>query len=336
MRRLQCIFLTAILTSCGDKTVQVVNTQPAVTISSPANSSEYAEYTVVEFYATVNDAQQSAEELELTWTSNLDGVLSTDPADPTGNAIFITSSLSVGTHIITLEALDDRATAGSDFVEIIITDVEDAPTITIRHPQPDENGFEDEASIFEAIVSDLQDPLDTLLVTVESNIDGALCNDFADDSGIFLCEAIPSVGDHTLIFTVLDSSNTSASEITDYTVLPLSEIDNDGDGFTETDGDCDDTNSSIYPDAEEFANGIDDDCDGVIDEETSAYDDDGDCFCEIEPCIASVEPACLDLLGETAMTPAHLTIQMQWKPAIRSTTIAMAWSMKALLVWTMT
>ncbi|MGC6510921.1 MAG: putative metal-binding motif-containing protein [Myxococcota bacterium] len=297
MRCSQCIFFTAVLTSCGDKAIQVVNTQPAVTISSPANSSEYAEYTVVEFYATVNDAQQPAEELELTWTSNLDGVLSTDPSDSTGNANFITSSLSVGTHIITLEALDDRATAGSDFVEITITDVEDAPTITIRHPQPDEHGFEDETAFFEAIVSDNQDSLDSLLVTIESDIDGELCQDYADESGVFLCEVLASVGDHTLIFTVLDTSDISASEITDYTVLPLSEIDNDGDGFTETDGDCDDTNSAIYPEAEEFANGIDDDCDGILDEETTSYDDDGDCFCEIEPCMGSIEAVCLELLG---------------------------------------
>ena len=234
MRQSSLLFFSAFLLSCGDKTVQVVNTQPAVTISSPANSTEFAEYTVVEFYATVNDAQQPAEELELTWTSNLDGVLNTDPADATGNAIFVTSSLSVGTHIVTLEALDDRATAGSDFVEITVTDVEDAPTITIRHPQPDEEGYEDEASIFEAIVSDNQDPLDSLIVTVESDIDGELCNDFADNSGVFICEVVPSVGEHTLIFSVLDTSNTSASEIVDYTVLPLSEVDNDGDGYTET------------------------------------------------------------------------------------------------------
>ena len=202
------------------------------------------------------------------------------------------------------------------------------PTITIRHPQPEEEGFEDETSIFEAIVSDNQDPLDSLLVTVESDIDGELCNDFADNSGVFICEAIPSVGDHTLIFSVLDTSNTSASEITNYTVLPLSEVDNDGDGYTETEGDCDDTDSSIYPDAEEFANGIDDDCDGIIDEGTGAYDDDGDCFCEIEPCIDSIEPSCPELSVAIAMTPVLQTTQMPSRFAIPSTMTVMVQSTK--------
>lgn len=44
-------------------------------------------------------------------------------------------------------------------------------------------------------------------------------------------------------------------------------IDEDGDGFSVEDGDCDDTDSAIYPGAEELCNGLDDDCDGVVDEE---------------------------------------------------------------------
>jgi hypothetical protein len=56
--------------------------------------------------------------------------------------------------------------------------------------------------------------------------------------------------------------------------------DNDGDGWSENDGDCDDTDTSISPDATESINLIDDDCDGIVDNDTVNYDDDGDGYSE--------------------------------------------------------
>ena len=56
--------------------------------------------------------------------------------------------------------------------------------------------------------------------------------------------------------------------------------DADRDGFTTEDGDCNDADPSINPDASESENGVDDDCDGTIDEGTNAYDDDQDGFSE--------------------------------------------------------
>jgi hypothetical protein len=61
-------------------------------------------------------------------------------------------------------------------------------------------------------------------------------------------------------------------------------VDNDGDGFSEYRGDCDDTNPTVYPRAIERCNGIDDDCDTKIDDDdidvrgqpTWWLDEDGD------------------------------------------------------------
>ena len=51
-----------------------------------------------------------------------------------------------------------------------------------------------------------------------------------------------------------------------YGAPPGEIVDEDGDGFS-TMEDCDDTNAAVNPDAaEDCANGIDDDCDGLIDD----------------------------------------------------------------------
>ncbi|MCC7541895.1 MAG: putative metal-binding motif-containing protein [Deltaproteobacteria bacterium] len=47
---------------------------------------------------------------------------------------------------------------------------------------------------------------------------------------------------------------------------PPPTVDEDRDGFTPADGDCDDTNADVRPRSPETCNGRDDDCDGLLDE----------------------------------------------------------------------
>ncbi len=54
----------------------------------------------------------------------------------------------------------------------------------------------------------------------------------------------------------------------------------DQDGVTSCSGDCDDANANIHPGAVETADGIDQDCDDLVDDGTVGADDDGDGWCE--------------------------------------------------------
>ena len=54
--------------------------------------------------------------------------------------------------------------------------------------------------------------------------------------------------------------------------IDILDIDNDGDGVSENEGDCDDGNPDISPLANEVCDGIDNDCDELIDTEDDNFD----------------------------------------------------------------
>jgi PKD repeat protein/pimeloyl-ACP methyl ester carboxylesterase len=81
------------------------------------------------------------------------------------------------------------------------------------------------------------------------------------------------------------------------------DFDNDGDGFTVEQGDCDDNNPNVYPGAPEICNGIDDNCNGLVDT------DDPELVDDILPTITCPETQTL-LLGEdcTASLPDYTSL----------------------------
>jgi len=83
---------------------------------------------------------------------------------------------------------------------------------------------------------------------------------------------------------------------------PKNCTDNDGDGYNQSNPvecgilDCDDTNASIYPGAPEICNGVDDDCNGTIDD---GFDKDGDnyttCGGDCDDTNASIHPGAIEI-----------------------------------------
>jgi hypothetical protein len=96
----------------------------------------------------------------------------------------------------------------------------------------------------------------------------------------------------------MDTDGNQTSIEAFFEVVGGTTVDDDGDGWTEDQGDCDDTDPSTHPNGREVANGVDDDCNGLVDDGTDAFDDDGDCYCETAPCAGSIEAACTTLEGD--------------------------------------
>ncbi len=61
-----------------------------------------------------------------------------------------------------------------------------------------------------------------------------------------------------------------------------STADNDGDGYAACGADCDDSDPNSHPGAVEVCDGVDNNCDNVVDENTECYDDDGDGLSELD------------------------------------------------------
>jgi len=80
----------------------------------------------------------------------------------------------------------------------------------------------------------------------------------------------------------VDNTDTDSVGDTDDTVELATDA--DGDGYAEED-DCDDNNASVHPDQPELCDGVDDNCNGMIDEGFSDTDADGVADCtDVEEC----------------------------------------------------
>ncbi len=277
--------LLVLLAGCDNEggVTKVYDTPPAVAIQLPPSGTEVNEGEALEFQALVTDDVDDPPALDLLWSSDIDGVLSEESsADADGYVFFTTSALSPGNHVITLQVTDSGAQSAEDWVDIVVLSVPDAPTVEIIHPIPGEYGIEGEEFEFVALVEDAADEPEALLLSIASDLDGVFCEPTPDGVGKAACSHALSAGGHVLTFTVTDSDGMTATDLAYFEVTGLEETDGDGDGFTDEMGDCDDDDDSIYPTADESANGEDDDCDGTIDEGTAAYDDDGDGMTELE------------------------------------------------------
>ena len=163
------------------------------------------------------------------------------------------------------------------------------PTVAVRSPEPGSRFNGIGTLRVELNVFDVNQPADSLICKIKSavvqQVSVASCTP-SDASGhvfVDIDAELLKPGIDTLLVTVTDAEETTAYASTSIVISSeFPEGDDDGDGFDEnTDPpDCDDSNRATYPYAAEVADGLDNNCNILVDEDTSGYDDDGDAFSE--------------------------------------------------------
>ncbi len=272
-----------LLAACGsDAGVKIYNSPPTASIQWPTDGANVDEATVVTFEGVATDSQTAGNDLVIIWQSDIDGVLQDDvPADVSGLTTLETAALAIGNHTITLSAADEQGELAKFSIVLTVVDVPDNPEISLVHPAGGEYANEAEDFHFVLSVSDEQDAPEDLVTSFTSDLDGEFCAPQPDELGVAQCTAQLSGGDHHLRFTVTDVDGYTAVVEWLFAVTLRTLIDDDGDGFTEEEGDCNDADIYSYPGGFELEDGADNDCDTIIDEGTNAYDDDGDGASEI-------------------------------------------------------
>ncbi|MBN2881080.1 PKD domain-containing protein [Candidatus Woesearchaeota archaeon] len=163
--------------------------------------------------------------LTYSWTSNIDGVLSTQKD--------FTSTLSIGTHVITFTVTDNNGGTATDSITYTVNAAQ-APVVSITSPSDNSEFYEGENISFTASITDADSTLSSIVWS--SNIDGIL-----NGNNLVSFSDSLSYGTHTITILVTDSDGLTASDsITIEIVKPESPkvsvvFPNDGDVFKQGD-----------------------------------------------------------------------------------------------------
>jgi len=212
------------LASCIDQTVSSNNADPEAAILEPAPESESEIGESVTFRGTVDDGVTAPEDLDVTWSSSVDGVLYDGIPDGAGETAFSTDELSAGEHTITLRVIDPAGASGTDAISITVVEPDipnTMPTCALTAPEDDAEFGEGDTIVFEGTASDAESPPAELEARWSSSEDGALGTVTPSSSGAF---ALPvddlTPGTHVITLDVMDPEGLNCSEFIVVEVVP--------------------------------------------------------------------------------------------------------------------
>jgi len=250
----------------------------------------------------VSDDHLSSGDLQVTWSSDLDGVLFEGRASPAGTTTLVTSDLSAGAHVLTLSAADRLGQADEASVAITLEVAELENCLDDDGDGLVDEGFDADADgvvncLDEEVCNGQDDDGDGLVDEESPDTDGdGLC----DGIDVETCDGLDNDGDGSVDEDFTDLDGDGIADCMDVEVCDG--MDNDGDGgVDEDDPDTDSDGVADCMETEE-CDGLDNDGNGQIDE---LFDGDGDGHLDDAACGAlgsdcdDAEPTTFDGAPET-------------------------------------
>ena len=212
------LITTLMIIGCGsEEKITVSNATPSISIFSHSSGDELLDGYVVSFQALVNDDDNSADELSVTWSSN-QRTLCEDVVPDAENNVECSVPLQLGESEIVTQVTDANGASGITMIEIEVLPTE-APTIEIISPTSDGSYYSDRIISFSAMMADAEDEASDLSYTWVSSINGEL-EATAEPTETGLIEEDFSYRKETIItVNVVDQTGKTGSSVTEITVL---------------------------------------------------------------------------------------------------------------------
>jgi len=204
--------ITVVVTDTDGKTgraqvaieVGPANSAPTCSITAPDDGDVVEVGATLDLVAFVDDADQPAEELIISWRSDADGLLGEPTPEPSGDVSLSVSTLSAGAHTLTFSVEDEREERCTDTVSIVVGT---PPEVVITDPTDGEVFNEGDPVAFSATVSDAQDAPADLSLSWASDVDGVLDTSAAPTGTAGFSTNSLSIGAHTVTLTATDTAS---------------------------------------------------------------------------------------------------------------------------------
>ena len=184
-------------------TVGAENLVPACEIISPETGDGFASGSSITFEGLATDEDIDNSDLDVIWSSNLDGEFEVSSPNSSGELIFVSNALSVGSHTITLTVTDEVEASCSD---TMLLAVGTPPVLDIYSPGGGDV-YSTGASIpFLGSVTDNEEPPSSLSLSWVSDMDGEFSTQGASTNGeLALYYSALSAGWHNITVTATDA-----------------------------------------------------------------------------------------------------------------------------------